>query len=98
MNEKKLLENKVINFFFKKDEYKSLSNFWSCIIQINDEGNVRKYANGESCFHGEKFIRVAKHCKDENRKKELLDYSKLFLKGECIQDGNQIKKWDENLF
>lgn len=92
MDDKKLLADGIINFFYKKAEYKSLSNFWKCTIIIIDECNVRKYDSGESCFHGEKFIRVGKLSKDKNRKEKLLDYGKTFLKDVCEKDGNIVKK------
>ena len=57
---KKLLEDNFINFFYKKKEYKCLSNFWKCNIIIINEGDIREYDSGESCFHGEKFIRISK--------------------------------------
>ena len=98
MSDKKLLAQGVMNFFFKKDEGKCLSNFWECDVVIMDEGEVREYGSGENCFHGEKFIRVGKLCEDENRKRELLEYGRKFLKGVCVTDGNVVKKWEENLF
>ena len=92
MSDNKILKQGVINFFYKKEEFKSLSNFWECIIVIKDSENKREYDSGESCFHGEKFIRVGKLCKDENRKKELLEYGCKFLKGVCEKDGVIVKK------
>ena len=53
--EKKILSDGVINFFYRKEEYKSLSNFWECTIIIN---GIREYDSGEYCFHGEKFTRI----------------------------------------
>ena len=49
---------------------------------------MREYSSGESCFHGEKFIRISKLCEDENRKRELLEYGRRFLKGVCENNGN----------
>lgn len=92
MDNKKLLADGIINFFFKKDEYRSLSNFWKSTIIIIDEGNAREYDSGESCFHGEKFIRVGKLCDNKNRKKKLLEYGRTFLKDVCEKDGNIVKK------
>lgn len=92
MSDNKILKQGLVNFFFKKEEFKSLSNLWECIIIIKNEEHIREYNSGESCFHGEKFIRVGKLCKDENRKKELLEYGSRFLKGVCEKNGAVIKK------
>lgn len=97
MNTKKLLNDGVMNFFFKKEEGKCLSNFWECIIKIEDETNIRVYDSGECCFHGEKFFRISKYCKDKNRKKELLEYSNKFLSGKCQTNGNIVKKMGRQL-
>ena len=93
MSDKKVLKEGVMNFFYKKEEGRCLSNFWECDIVIEDEMGIREYGSGESCFHGEKFICVGKECVDEDRKKELMEYGKKFLKGVCKEiDGNKIKK------
>lgn len=92
MSDKKLLMQGVMNFFFKKEEGKCLSNFWECDVVIMDEGEVREYGSGENCFHGEKFLRIGKLCEDEKRKKELLEYGRKFLKGLCVTDGSVVKK------
>jgi predicted NAD-dependent protein-ADP-ribosyltransferase YbiA (DUF1768 family) len=92
MSDKKLLTNGVMNFFFKKEEGRCLSNFWECVVVIKDIGEVREYDSGESCFHGEKFIRIGKLCEDENRKRLLLEYGGRFLRGVCEKDGAVIKK------
>ena len=76
----------AINFFFKKDEYKCLSNFWECHVVVGS----REYASGELCFHGEKFIRIGELCQDETRKQALLSYGSKFLKGPI--HGNIVKK------
>ena len=83
-----MTNNGVMNFFFRKEECRSLSNFWKGDVII--EG--REYDSGESCFHGEKFIRVSKYCNDEIRKQELLEYGMIFLKSVCEKDGNIVKK------
>ena len=92
MNDKKILTEGVMNFFFKKEECRSLSNFWPCDIIIKDGNDVREYYSGESCFHGEKFIQISRLCKDETRIKELYQYSTIFLKKVCKKDGNIVKK------
>ena len=78
----------TINFFFKKDAYKSLSNFWECNLIVGS----REYDSGEHCFHGEKFIRIGELCTDEVRKQALLEYSHKFLKGPDKKNGSVIKK------
>jgi predicted NAD-dependent protein-ADP-ribosyltransferase YbiA (DUF1768 family) len=81
MNDKILLSMGVMNFFFKKEEGRCLSNFWECVVQINDGDEIREYDSGESCFHGEKFIRIGKLCSSSQRKSELLKYGCRFLRG-----------------
>ena len=93
MSDKKLLERGIINFFYKKEEYKSLSNFWECNVVIIDGTEVREYESGEHCFHGEKYIRLGKFCEEEERKSVLLKYGSNFIKGNCInKKGADIKK------
>ena len=94
MSDKKLLTQGVMNFFFKKEEGRCLSNFWECVVKIED----REYNSGESCFHGEKFFRVGNLCKDEKRKRKLLEYGSIFLREVCEKDGGLVKKWGESLF
>ena len=97
MSDKKLLNINIINFFYKKEAYRSLSNFWKCIIQIEDIDEVRIYDSGESCFQGEKFIRLGKICKNIDRKKELLEYGSKFFKSVCEKEGGLIKKMGRKL-
>ena len=92
MSDKKILTQGVMNFFFKKEEGRCLSNFWKCVVRIEDGGEMRAYDSGESCFHGEKFVRVGKLCKDEKRKRDLLEYGNRFLRGVCEKDGGLVKK------
>ena len=66
----------VINFFSRKQEFRSLSNFWEGNIQIAS----RLYESGEHCFHGEKYYRLADLSTNLLRKAMLLDYSQLFMK------------------
>ena len=87
MSDKKILKENVINFYFKKKEYQSLSNFYECDITINN----RTYQTGEHCFHGEKFICIADHCEDNDRKNKLLEHSKIFLKPASFITGAQAK-------
>ena len=91
MSDKKILTAGVMNFFSKKEECRSLSNFWECAVRIVDtNGDVREYESGECCFHGEKFVRVGMLCVDESRKRELLEYGCKFQK--CSLDGGVVKK------
>ena len=92
MSDKKLLASGVMNFFFKKEEGRCLSNFWECVIRIEDGEEVREYDSGESCFHGEKFLRVGKLCENENRKRDLIEYGSRFLRGVCEKNGAVVKK------
>jgi len=92
MTDVSILKNGVLNFFFKKEEGRCLSNFWKGSIIISHENEEREYDNGESCFHGEKFIRIGKLCKDDTRKNQLIEYGKMFLNDVCKKDGNLVKK------
>uniref|UniRef100_A0A6C0IRM1 NADAR domain-containing protein n=1 Tax=viral metagenome TaxID=1070528 RepID=A0A6C0IRM1_9ZZZZ len=93
-SDKKNLEAGVATFFAKKNEYRSLSNFWEGKVVIVDEanGNQREYANGECCFQGEKFTCVAELLTDEKRRAQMLEYGKKFLLGNCDPDGAKVKK------
>jgi predicted NAD-dependent protein-ADP-ribosyltransferase YbiA (DUF1768 family) len=92
MTDASILKDGVLNFFFKKEEGKCLSNFWKGRILISQENEEREYDSGESCFHGEKFTRVGRLCKDETRKNQLTEYGKMFLNDVCKNDGNLVKK------
>jgi predicted NAD-dependent protein-ADP-ribosyltransferase YbiA (DUF1768 family) len=83
---------KVFKFFYRKNEGRSLSNFWPCQIKIQDGEKIREYNSGESCFHGEKFLRVATYCIDENRRKALMEYGYKFGKGLFEKEGIIAKK------
>lgn len=91
MNNKKILETGVANFFSGKKEYRSLSNFWECKVSIMYEGELRTYESGEHCFHGEKYYRLGSMSFDENREKELKEYSKKFVEGSG-KTCNEVKK------
>jgi predicted NAD-dependent protein-ADP-ribosyltransferase YbiA (DUF1768 family) len=48
---------KMITFFSKKQEFRSLSNFWEQdVIIVDDNGNRRLCQTGEHCFHGENIF------------------------------------------
>lgn len=88
--DKKILEQGVINFFSKKEAYRSLSNFCEHDIIIVDGNERREYESGEHCFHGEKYIRLSKLM--ENRKTILLEYGKKFMKPCIWKKGGEVKK------
>jgi predicted NAD-dependent protein-ADP-ribosyltransferase YbiA (DUF1768 family) len=71
----------MITFFSKKQEFRSLSNFWEQdIIIVDDNGNRRIYQTGEHCFHGEKYIRLSRLCGDETRRALLETHGAKFAK------------------
>ena len=88
----KMLKNGVANFFSKKKEYRSLSNFWETDVVIDDGGEERVYESGEHCFYGEKYIRLGISSRDEWRKQELMDYGATFLKPSIYITGADVKK------
>jgi predicted NAD-dependent protein-ADP-ribosyltransferase YbiA (DUF1768 family) len=88
---KKLLDNFVISFFSGKKEYRSLSNFWeNDVVIIANENRI--YESGEHCFQGEKYIRLAEICEDNNRKGELIDYGNKFMKPSLYKTSASAKK------
>lgn len=73
------MNNNIIDFFYEKEEYPRLHNFWECqLVLVDEEGNMREYSSGEHYLHGEKFIRIGKECKEMNRQKELIEYGNRF--------------------
>jgi ribA/ribD-fused uncharacterized protein len=64
----------MIHFFDRKKEYRSLSNFWEGEVEVQG----RRYASGEHCFHGEKFMRISELVEDEKRKQVLREYGASF--------------------
>lgn len=75
---KRFIEQRVVTFFSKKNEYRSLSNFWEGIVCIEDADEVREYATGEHCFHGEKFIRLGQLALEPIRRQQLITHGKRF--------------------
>jgi predicted NAD-dependent protein-ADP-ribosyltransferase YbiA (DUF1768 family) len=73
-------EQQVITFFSKKEEYQTLSNFWEAEVWIEDVNETRKYATGEHCFHGEKFIRLGELVTDAERAAMLTAHGRLFVR------------------
>jgi len=80
MSDKKILEERVVNFFSGKKEYRSLSNFWENDVIITKNEIVRTYESGEHCFHGEKYFRIGELCKDEKRRQTLISHGMKFIK------------------
>ena len=76
----KILNDNVINFFSKKKDYRSLSNFWTCDVVIHYYDQVFVYESGEHCFHGEKYRRIGNLCTDKDRKQKLLEHASKFIK------------------
>ena len=85
--DKKMLEEGVINFFGKKEEYRSLSNF--SVFEVVIRGVI--YESGEHAYHGEKFKVLGEICEDVKRKEELLSYSVKFMKPSLFGFGNDVK-------
>jgi predicted NAD-dependent protein-ADP-ribosyltransferase YbiA (DUF1768 family) len=92
MSDKKILENGVINFFYKKESYRSLSNFYETEVIIKDKNIKREYESGEHCFHGEKYTRLGNLCENETRKNMLLEYGKKFITPCIYKKGSDVKK------
>jgi predicted NAD-dependent protein-ADP-ribosyltransferase YbiA (DUF1768 family) len=79
--EARLLSEGAINFFSKKTECRSLSNFWECDIVIrNGENRIGLlYESGEHAFQGEKYLLLSKLTTNNERKKQLLDHGITFV-------------------
>ena len=92
MTDKKILNSSIMNFFGKKEECRSLSNFWEKEVVIVDGGERRVYESGEHCFHGEKYKRLGDLCENDDRKNVLNNYSIRFLLNQGIQSGASAKK------
>ena len=63
-----------INFFSRKKELLSLSNFWLSDIKVKYMNSYITYPSGEHCFHGEKFRILGTLDNEPN----LILYSKQF--------------------
>ena len=82
------LDDNVINFFYNKKEYQSLSNFSLYEIIIND----RVYTTGEHCFHGEKYTLLGLESTNSDRANQLLSYGKIFQKNNNNLTALDVKK------
>jgi len=71
-----LLQSSVINFFSGKDAFRSLSNFWECLVVLDG----REYESGEHAFHGEKYTRLGERTENPMRQRVLLEYGRAFLR------------------
>ena len=80
--------DKIISFFSRKNEYKSLSNFWENDVTVQ----TRQYQSGEHAFHGEKYTRLADLSSDRTRHENLLEYGKTFLKPSSYKTPSDAKK------
>ncbi len=63
---------KFITFFSKKAEYRSLSNFYECEVEIDGV----KYPSGENAFQSQKFLTAAATCDDPARAEILRAHAK----------------------
>ena len=101
----KILDEGVANFFYKKKEYRSLSNFWECEVIIQNEGGGLAgatvgepcfpqlvYETGEHCFHGQKYLLLSEYSSDEKRKQQLFDYGSKFSKPSPYKTSAEAKK------
>jgi predicted NAD-dependent protein-ADP-ribosyltransferase YbiA (DUF1768 family) len=89
---KKMMDERLVNFYSRKKEYRSLSNFWENDVTIIDRDETRIYQSGEHCFHGEKYRRISAFSENDTRKRVLNDYSKSFLKPSVYATPGEAKK------
>ena len=87
-SDKKILDEVRINFFGKKKEYQSLSNF----SQLEAFVDGVEYDSGEHCIHGEKYRFLGNMCEEIKRKELLLAYSEQFIKGSTFGFGADVKR------
>ena len=87
-SDKKILDEVRINFFGKKKEYQSLSNF--SVLDAFIDGV--EYDSGEHCIQGEKYRFLGNVCEDVKRKELLLSYSEKFRKGSEFGYGAAVKR------
>ena len=80
----------IFFFSFQEKDGFELSNFYKMDIQIYD----KLFSSGESAFHGMKYYILSLHSKNQERKIELEEYGKKFLKyGEFDNlEQSEIKK------
>jgi predicted NAD-dependent protein-ADP-ribosyltransferase YbiA (DUF1768 family) len=85
-----LLQDRVATFFFKKEEGRSLSNFWPCLVIMGEE--ERMYESGEHAFHGEKYVRLSQTCRDVEKKQKMEAYGARFLKPSIYTTAAEAKR------
>ena len=86
------IDSEVITFFSGKKEFRSLSNFWENTVIVGNKKDKREYETGEHCFHGEKYIRIGRICKDLKRRRELIMYGLTFVKPSKYKTAVEAKK------
>jgi predicted NAD-dependent protein-ADP-ribosyltransferase YbiA (DUF1768 family) len=76
------LKSKVFNFYFRKEEGRPLSNFYTADVEIDG----RIYSSGEHAFQGSKFYKLSEMADDDkkDRKDELKEYASNFEKGNAF--------------
>ena len=82
------LQSKVVNFFSGRDAFRSLSNFWECVVVLDG----REYESGEHAFHGEKYTLVGERAEDLARRRVLLEYGRTFLRPSQHKTGAVAKR------
>ena len=85
----------IFHFYSRKKDGFELSNFYKMDIQIYD----KLFSSGESAFHGMKYYLLSLHSKNQERKIEVEEYGKKFLKYDEFDNLEQsgIKKKVVNL-
>jgi len=79
----------VITFFFRKADFRELSNF--APIPVTIRGFT--YPTGEHCFHAGKYLHAASRTSDAGRAAELRERAKAFRKtGSVAADGLSAKR------
>ena len=79
----------MISFSSRKEYAKCLSNFSLLPIIID---NNEYYDTAEHYFHGKKYALLSEYCRDQERKKQMMDYSKTFQKGGGIVTPSDAKR------
>ena len=83
-----LLQSSAVNFFSGRDAFRSLSNFWECVVVLDG----REYESGEHAFHGEKYTRTGERAEDPARRRVLLEHGRTFLRPSQYTTGAVAKR------